>query len=82
MTTLSMPIGDPTCPWNGTCKQFCAGHYLKPQEAVHAAAGGTNVVSPPSPVILEASQTGIVNESDIETLASNVLLPVHVKTSQ
>jgi hypothetical protein len=78
VTTLPMPIGDPNRPWNGTCsdcKQFCAGHYLKPQEAVHA--GGAIVFSPPpSAVILEASKAGTLNESDIENLASKVLLPV------
>lgn len=71
MTTLPMPIGDPTRPWNETCsdcKQFCAGDYLKPQEAVHAAAGGTIVFSAPSAVILEASKAGIQSELMVRLL--------------
>ena len=76
-TTIPMPIGDPTRPWNGNCsdcKQFCAGHYLKPQEALQA--GGTMVFNPPSAVILEASKAGILSEADVENLARKVLLPV------
>ena len=71
-----MPIGDPTRPWNGACsdcKQFCAGHYLKPQEAIQTSS---TIFNPPSAVILEASKAGILNESDIENLARKVLLPV------
>lgn len=78
MTTLPMPIGDLVRPWNVTCsdhKQFCAGHYLKPQEALHAGSTVT-FNPPPSAVIQEASKAGILNESDIENLARKVLLPV------
>ena len=47
VTAIPIPIGDPTRPWNGTssdCKQFCAGHYLKPQEALQA--GRTIIFNP------------------------------------
>ena len=81
MTTIPMPIGDPTRPWNGACsdcKQFCAGHYLKPQEALQTSS---TIFNPPSAVILEASKAGILNESDIENLARKVLLPVEDETT-
>ena len=84
VTTLPMPIGDLVRPWHGTCsdcKQFCAGHYLKPQEALHAGSTVT-FNPPPSAVIQEASKAGILNESDIENLPRIVLLPVDVSLAK
>ena len=78
VTAIPIPIGDPTRPWNGTCsdcKHFCAGHYLKPQEALQRG-DATTFNPPPSAVIMEASKSGNLSDSDVERLARRVLLPV------
>ena len=73
--TIPMPVPDPARPWNGACsdcKQFCAGHYLKPMEALQT----TGFSHPPSMVILQTSKAGVLtNGSDIEDVARQVLLP-------
>ena len=75
MCTIPMPAAR---PWNGACsdcKQFCAGHYLKPMEALQASTS-TALSHPPYLAILQSSKAGVLkNESDIEDVARKVLLP-------
>jgi len=74
---LERPFGNPSC---SHCKEFCSGHYTKPEKLwQHIADGGAlSKASPPSCIIVDAytKEKAIPSEDTIQEIAKNVQLPI------
>ena len=86
MSTIPIPIPDPSRPWGGECtdcKSVCAGHFLSPSECIeHIMKNGTKdcMMKPPTQIIKEsfnkASKSGTaLTPSEVTQLAKKTLLP-------
>ena len=73
LTLLPLPVADPERPWGGLtcseCKGFCAGHYLKPENALTCSSEASD---PPSVVVAQAFKSKSINS--VDELARKVLL--------
>ena len=81
VNTLPFPIPDPMQPWGNTlckkCTGFCAGHFLKPEEALES--GFAPMTMPPSSVLKDfysSLQGQDPTDEQVEKIAKQTLLPV------
>lgn len=79
--TLPLPIPDPLQPWgNVLCKKctgFCAGHFMKPEEALKSDA--TPMSKPPSTMLKDfysSLKQRDPTDEQLQKIAKQTLLPV------
>ena len=81
VNTIPFPVPDPAQPWGSTtctkCPGFCAGHYLKAEEAVKSSA--VPAKQPPSMVLKEffLKHGDNPSEAHLENVAKETLLSVN-----
>ena len=78
---IPLPIPDPTQPWGSIscvkCSGFCAGHFLKPEEALHS--NHAPMKEPPSMILKKFFQENGAKPSEnlLEGVAKKTLLPIN-----